>query len=85
MCAKAMLRDALSGVNEAIRVGGHLIKTKRFADLQKGGAGGGGRREARKRGKGKGAPAIRTGVFVFCPPFSQLYDNVNCQYVTNHK
>ena len=43
------------------------------------------RRKARKRGKGKGAPAIRTGVFVFCPPFSQLCDNVNCQYVTNHK
>ena len=46
---------------------------------------GGGRRKARKRGKGKGAPALRTGVFVFCPPFSQLCDNVNCQYVTNHK
>ena len=25
-----------------------------------------------KRGKGKGAPAIRAGVFVFHPPFSQL-------------
>ena len=30
--AEAMLRDALSGVNEGIRVGGHLIKTMRFAD-----------------------------------------------------
>ena len=29
-----MLRDALSGVNEVIRVGGHLIKTVRFADDQ---------------------------------------------------
>ena len=29
-----MLRDALSGVNEGIRVGGHLIKTVRFADDQ---------------------------------------------------
>ena len=28
------LRDALSGVNEGIRVGGHLIKTVRFADDQ---------------------------------------------------
>ena len=27
---KAMLRDALSGVNEDIRVGGHLIKTERM-------------------------------------------------------
>ena len=27
-----MLRDALSGVNEDIRVGGHLIKTVHFAD-----------------------------------------------------
>ena len=26
------LRDALSGVNEGIRVGGHLIKATRFAD-----------------------------------------------------
>ena len=31
---KAMLRDALSGVNEGIRVGGHLIKTVLFADDQ---------------------------------------------------
>ena len=31
---EAMLRDALSGVNEGIRVGGHLIKTVRFADDQ---------------------------------------------------
>ena len=30
--AEAMLRDALSGVNEGIRVRGHLIKTMRFAD-----------------------------------------------------
>ena len=29
-----MLRDALSGVNEGIRVGGLLIKTVRFADDQ---------------------------------------------------
>ena len=29
-----MLRDALSGVNKVIRVGGHLIKTVRFADDQ---------------------------------------------------
>ena len=29
-----MLRDALRGVNEGIRVGGHLIKTVRFADDQ---------------------------------------------------
>ena len=29
-----MLRDALSGVNEGIRVGGDLIKTVRFADDQ---------------------------------------------------
>ena len=32
--SEAMLRDALSGVNEGIRVGGHLIKTVRFADDQ---------------------------------------------------
>ena len=31
---EAMLRDALSGVNEGIRVGGYLIKTLRFADDQ---------------------------------------------------
>ena len=29
-----MLRDALSGVNEGIQVGGLLIKTVRFADDQ---------------------------------------------------
>ena len=29
-----MLRDALSGVNKSIRVGGHLIKTVSFADDQ---------------------------------------------------
>ena len=29
-----MLRDALNSVNEGIRVGGHLIKTVRFADDQ---------------------------------------------------
>ena len=40
------------------------------------------REKVRKRRKGKGAPAISTSVFVFHPPFS---DNVNCQYVTNHK
>ena len=32
--SEAMLRDALSGVNKSIRVGGHLIKTVRFADDQ---------------------------------------------------
>ena len=34
--SEAMLRDAsaLSGVNEGIQVGGHLIKTVRFADDQ---------------------------------------------------
>ena len=34
--SQAMLRDAsaLSGVNEGIQVGGHLIKTVRFADDQ---------------------------------------------------
>ena len=31
---EAMLRDALSNVNEGIRVGGHLIKTIRYADNQ---------------------------------------------------
>ena len=31
---EAMLRDALSGVKEGIRVGGLLIKTVRFADDQ---------------------------------------------------
>ena len=31
-----MLRDALSGVNEGIRVGGHLIKTVRLASSVKG-------------------------------------------------
>ena len=31
---EAMLRDALSRVNEGIRVGGHLIKTVRFVDDQ---------------------------------------------------
>ena len=39
--------------------------------------GGGGRREEgekNERGEGRGAPAIRAGVFVF-----------NCQYMTNHK
>ena len=32
----------------------------------------GGERKARKRIKGKGAPAIRAGVSVFHPPFSDL-------------
>ena len=31
---ETILRDALSGVNEGIRVGGYLIKTLRFADDQ---------------------------------------------------
>ena len=34
MYSEVMLRDALSGVNEGIRVGGHLIKTVRIADDQ---------------------------------------------------
>ena len=34
MHSEAILSDALSGVNEGIRVGGHLIKTVRFADDQ---------------------------------------------------
>ena len=33
---------------------------------------GGGEGKARKRGKGKREPAIRAGVFVFRPPFSEL-------------
>ena len=33
-CILKPLRDALSGVNEGIRVGGHLIKTVRFAGDQ---------------------------------------------------
>ena len=32
----------------------------------------GGGRKVQKREKAKGAPAIRDGVFVFHPPFSQL-------------
>ena len=32
--SEAMLRDALNSMNEGIRVGGHLIKTVRFADDQ---------------------------------------------------
>ena len=39
-----------------------------------------GREKSVKEGKGKGEPAIRAGVFVFHPPFSELI-----QYVTNHK
>ena len=31
-----------------------------------------GREKSTKEGKGKGAPAIRVGVFVIRPPFSQL-------------
>ena len=31
-----MLRDAISGVNEGIRVGGHIIKTVRLASSVKG-------------------------------------------------
>ena len=31
-----------------------------------------GREKSTKEGKGKGAPAIRAGVFVIRPPFSQL-------------
>ena len=34
--------------------------------------GGGGREKSTKEGKGKGAPAIRAGVFVYNPPFSEL-------------
>ena len=40
------------------------------AGAKRGGERGG--RKVRKRGKGKRAPAITAGVFVFCPPFSQL-------------
>ena len=36
------------------------------------GGGGGGGRKARERGREKGASAIRAGVFVFHPPFSEL-------------
>ena len=35
------------------------------AGAKRGGGRGGGGRKARKRGKGKGAPAIRAGVVVF--------------------
>ena len=38
---------------------------------QKGERKGRGRKEQKRR-KGKGAPAIRAGVFVFHPPFSKL-------------
>ena len=31
-----------------------------------------GEREKAFKGKGKGAPAIRASVFVFCPPISRL-------------
>ena len=34
ICAESMPRAALSDVNECIRVGGHLIKTMRYADDQ---------------------------------------------------
>ena len=34
-----------------------------------------GREKSTKEGKGKGAPAIRAGVFVIRPPFSQLMDS----------
>ena len=54
--------------------------------MQKGEGEGEGRgRKARKRGKGKGRLLITAGVFVFRKPFSTNSDNVNCQYVTNHK
>ena len=36
----------------------------------RGGGGGGGGRKVQKRGKGKGAPGVRAGVFVFHPPIS---------------
>jgi len=42
------------------------------AGAKRGGGRGGGGRKVRKQGKGKGAPAIRAGVFAFCPPFSEL-------------
>ena len=44
-----------------------------------------GREKSTKEGKGKAAPAIRAGVFVIRPPFSQLIRQCHCQYVTNHK
>ena len=37
-----------------------------------GGGGGGSEKSVKERGKGKGAPAIRAGVSVFRPPFSEL-------------
>ena len=43
-----------------------------MAGAKRGGGGGGGREKSTKEGKGKGAPAIRAGVFVFNPPFSGL-------------
>ena len=52
-----------------------------FARQAQKGEGVGRERKARKRRKGKGAPALRAGVFVFRPPFSELIR----QYVTNHK
>ena len=42
------------------------------AGAKKGRGGEGSGRKLPKRGKGKGAPAIRAGVFVFHPPFSEL-------------
>ena len=42
------------------------------AGAKRGGGGGGGREKSTKEGKGKGAPAIRAGVFVYNPPFSEL-------------
>ena len=42
----------------------------------------------RAKGKGRGAPAIRAGVFCILPTnilTNPDPDNVSCQYVTNHK
>ena len=45
-----------------------LLKIDCVAGAKRGGGG----RKARKPEKGKGALAIRAGIFVFCSPFSEL-------------
>ena len=47
-----------------------------------------GRGTKARKGKGRGAPAIRAGVFCILPTnilTNPDPDNVSCQYVTNHK
>ena len=57
-----------------------------MAGAKRGGGGGGGGGEKRESGeKGRERLLITAGVFVFRKPFSTNSDNVNCQYVTNHK